>query len=78
MRVKFSHYFASDAGALDVAPVWSESHFAHLIDDSSLYGFQAVPGVRKCPGVDDRIGVLEEAIAHFRADVDVDNALVGV
>jgi hypothetical protein len=78
MGMKFSHYFASDARTLDMAPVWSESHFAHLIDDSSLYWFQAVPGVRKCPGVDDRIGVFEEAIAHFSADVDVNNALVGV
>jgi hypothetical protein len=45
----------------------------HAVEDAALDRLQAVAGVREGPGVDDRVGVLEEAGPHLVADVDVDD-----
>ena len=76
MRVQLAHHVADDAGALHVPAVGPQAHVGHLVQDPPLHRLQAVPGVGKRAGVDDRVGVLEERPLHLARDVDVLDALV--
>ena len=73
VRVQPAHDLADDAGALDVPAVRAQAHLGHLEQDAPLDGLQPVACVGQGPGVDDRVGVLEEGPAHLLGDVDVDD-----
>ena len=75
VRVELAHDLADDAGALDVAAVGAQAHLGHLEQDPALDRLEPVAGVGQGPGVDDRVGVLEERALHLLGDVDVDDAL---
>ena len=60
VRVQPAHHLADDAGALHVAAVGAQAHVVHRVEDPALHRLEAVAGVGQGPGVDDRVGVLEE------------------
>ncbi len=66
---------ADDAGALHVPLVGADAHLVHGEEDASLDGLEAVARVGEGAGVDDGVGVLEEARLHLLGDVDVDDVL---
>jgi hypothetical protein len=45
VRVEFTHHFAGDAGRFDVPAVGAKAHLTHLINNSAVYGFQAISSV---------------------------------
>ena len=75
MWMEFSHHVADDAGALDMRPVWSQTHLGHLEQDASLDWLEAIACIWKGARVDDRVRVLQEGPAHFIGDINVDDAL---
>ena len=58
--------------------VGTQAHVVHRVEDPALHRLEAVAGVGQGAGVDDRVGVLQEAGAHLVADVDVDDVLLEV
>ena len=78
VRVEPAHDLADDAGGLHVPAVGAQAHVVHRVEDPALHRLQAVAGVGEGPGVDDRVGVLQEAGPHLVADVDVDDVLLEV
>ena len=60
VRMQPAHDLADDARALDVPAVGPQAHLRHLEQDAPLHRLQPVAGIRQRPGVDDRVGVLEE------------------
>ena len=76
--VEAAHDLADDAGGLHVPAVGPQVHVVHRVEDPALHRLEAVAGVGQRAGVDDRVGVLEEARAHLVADVDVDDVLLEV
>ena len=76
--VQPAHDLADHAGALDVAAVGPQAHVVHRVEDPPLDRLEAVPGVGQRPGVDDRVGVLQEGGAHLVAHVDVEDVLLEV
>ena len=73
VRVVLAHHLADDAGALHMGPVGAQSHLVHRVEDAPLDRLQSVPGVGQRPGVDHRVGVLQERRLHLVGDVDVDD-----
>jgi hypothetical protein len=57
-----------------VPAIGSQAHVVHGVKDAPLDGFQAVARIGQRPGVDDRVGVLQERPLHLLLDVDVDDA----
>ena len=78
VRVQATHDLTDDAGALDVTAVGPQAHVVHRVQDPALHRLEPVPGVGQGPGVDDRVGVLEEGRAHLVPDVDVEDVLLEV
>ncbi len=76
--VEFTHDFADDAGTFDVTLVWGEPHVSHHVEDTALDGFEAVAGVGQGAGVDDRVGVFQEAGFHLLGDVDIQDFFLDV
>ena len=76
--VQATHHLTDDAGALDVAAVGSQAHVGHRVEDPSLNRLEPVARVGQRPGVDDGVGVLQEAGAHLVAHVDVDDVFLEV
>ena len=77
VRVQAPHDVADDARGLHVGAVGAQPHAVHLEQDAALDGFEAVAGVGQRPGVDDRVGVLQEGGAHLRGEVLLDDEAVG-
>ena len=76
VRVVLAHDLADDPLALDVGAVGAQPQLAHPEEDPPLDRLQPVARVREGAGVDDRVRVLEEGVAHLLLDVDVDDALL--
>jgi len=74
VRVQLAHHLADDPGALHMAAVWPQPHFAHLVQDAPLYGLEPVAGIRQRPRVDHRVGVFQERPLHLDGDVNVFDA----
>ena len=60
MGMQTAHDFSDNSGALDMTPIRSKAHLGHLEEDSALDRLQSIACVRKCAGVDDRIGIFEK------------------
>ena len=71
--VELAHDLADNAGGLDVGAIGTEPHLTHHVDDAALDGLEAVTGVGKGAGVDDRVRVFEERGLHLLAHVDIDD-----
>lgn len=65
VRVQLAHDLAHHAGTLDVSLVRAQPHLAHHVQDAPLHGLEPVAGVRERPGVNHRIGVLQEGAFHL-------------
>ncbi len=78
VRVQPTHHLADHAGGLHVAAVGAQPHVRHRVEDPALHRLEPVAGVGQGAGVDDRVGVLQEAGPHLLADVDVDDVLLEV
>jgi hypothetical protein len=76
--VQTTHHLTDDAGALHVASVGPHAHVVHREEDAALHRLQPVAGVGQGPGVDDRVGVLEERRLHLLLDVGVEDVLLEV
>jgi hypothetical protein len=76
--VEAAHHLTDHAGGLHVAAVGPQPHVVHRVEDPPLHRLQPVAGVGQRAGVDDRVGVLQEAGPHLVADVDVDDVLLEV
>jgi hypothetical protein len=76
--MQLAHDLADHAGALHVRAVGADAHVVHRVQDAALDRLQPVAGVRQRAGVDDGVGVFEEAGVHLLADVDIDDALFSV
>ena len=61
-----------------MAAVGPQVHVVHRVEDPALHRLQPVAGVGEGAGVDDGVGVLQEAGAHLVADVDVDDVFLEV
>lgn len=78
VRMELAHDLAHDAGALHIATVGAQAHFVHLVHDPAVHRLHTVTCVRQGPGVDHRVGVLEEGALHFVHDVDVEDLLLEI
>lgn len=76
--VEFSHDLTDNSCRLNMATVRPETHFRHLIKDASLHRFQPVAGIRKCPRIDNRVGIFKERSLHLGRDVNVFDPLSDV
>ena len=43
--MELSHHVADHPATLDVGPIGAQAHLVHLVQDPSLDGLEAVPGV---------------------------------
>ena len=76
VRVQAPHHVTDHARGLHVRTVWAQPHAVHLEQDAALDGLQPVTGVRQRPGVDHRVGVLQEAGTHLGGQVLLDDLAV--
>ena len=58
-----------------MSTIWAQAHFSHLIDDASLHRLQPVSSIGQGSRINNRVGVLQEAFAHFASDIDIYDAL---
>jgi hypothetical protein len=77
MWVELSHYLANNAGTFDMALIGTKSHLGHLEEDSTVYGFESIAGIRKGAGVDNRVCVLQEGVRHLAIDIDINDSSNG-
>ena len=77
MRVEPPHDIAHDPGGLHVRTIRAQPHPIHLEQDAALNRLEPVAGVRQGARVDDGVGVLQEAGAHLRGQVEIDDLPVG-
>ena len=68
--VVVTHRLADDLRALEVLACRHDSELAHREEDASLGGLQAVAGIGKGAGNDDRHGVVEEGSRDLFGDID--------
>ena len=66
----FTHAVAHDTGRLTVRLVGGHAQFAHRVQDTALYRFEAVPYIRKGTGHDDAHRVIDIAFPHQFFQVD--------
>lgn len=69
-----AHDLADHPGTLDVALFWPEPHLGHLVEDPPLDRLQPVPRIGQCARVDNAVGILQEAAAHFFANVNINDS----
>ena len=65
MRVQLAHNLADHTGRFHIRTIRIEIHLAHLIDDAALHRLQTISGIGQRAGIDHRIRVFEERLAHF-------------
>ena len=75
MRVKLTHHLADHTSRLHVRTIRIEVHLTHLVDDAALHRLQTVSGVGQCAGIDHRIRVFEEGLAHLLVQRCFDDVL---
>ena len=75
--VEPAHDVAHDPGGLHVRAVGAQPHAVHLEQDAALNRLEPVAGVGQGARVDDGVGVLQEAGAHLRGQVEIDDLPVG-
>ena len=75
MRVKLTHHLADHTGRLHVRTIRIEVHLTHLVDDAALHRLQTVSGVGQRAGIDHRIRVFEEGLAHLLVQRCFDDVL---
>ncbi len=78
VRVEATHDLTDGPRALGVPAVAPQAHVVHRVEDAPLDGLEPVARVGQGPGVDHRVGVLEEARSHLVAHVGVDDVLLEV
>ena len=76
MGVQLAHDLAHGPGGLHVGAVGVEVHLAHLVDDPPLDRLESVTGIGQGPGVDDRVGVFQEGLAHLLVQRGFDDVLL--
>ena len=77
VRVEPTHDITHDPGGLHVRTIRAQPHPVHLEQDAALNRLEPVSGVRQGTRVDDGVGVLQEAGAHLRGQVEIDDLPVG-
>lgn len=65
MRVQLAHNLADHTGRFHIRTIRIEIHLAHLIDDAALHRLQTISGIGQRAGIDHRIRVFEERLAHL-------------
>jgi hypothetical protein len=53
--------------------VRAKSHLIHLKKNSTLDGFESIPGIREGARINNRVGVFQEGVPHFISDIGVNN-----
>ncbi len=76
VRVELAHHLADHPCTLHVPAIGPQTHVVHLVQDPAVHRLHPVPCVGKRPGVDHRVGVLQEGALHLIDDVDVQDALL--
>ena len=67
--VVFTHGITGDTGGLFIGFIGLQIHFAHGVENSSLYRLQTVPDIGQSSGYDNAHGVVDIALLHFLVDV---------
>ena len=70
VRVQATHHLAHHACALDVPPIWSQTHLRHLEQDAPLHRLQAVAGIGQGTPDDHAHRVVEVRPSHLLFEAD--------
>ncbi len=60
----------NNTGTLLICRVESDSHIPHGIENSSMYRFETVSGIRKSSRYYDRHGIVDVAVLHLLGEIE--------